>query len=138
MSRKLRIVGWLAGGVAVIGVAVFGLSRSGYGIELNDEGTGLRIYTHHEVKSEIKEGYLVLQAKRTLTSPNLRQSTFYQYDLYESPSIHSGYFEVWSDQLQPSQSHGKTTFKGPKIRLELESRKIDILKADVWYIKRPL
>lgn len=137
MSRKRRIVWWLGSGAAVLVLAAVSVSRSGYGIELNDAGTGLRVYRHYEVRSEVKEGYLVLQEIRTLTSPNMRQGTFYMYRLYDKPSIHGGYFEVWSDRNEPDQSHGKLTFTGPKIKLDLESRKIDVLKADVWYIKHP-
>lgn len=140
MTKTKKVIGGTIVGLAlVVLVAYAALPWVGTHYKINDSGTGLMEYNAYLVRSDIKEGYLVFVEKKKFLSSGLGRKEYYHYEIYEGPSVMSGFFDVWSDKPQQFTSKSvKLKIIGPKIRIDTGSKGIGLLQGLVWYINANL
>lgn len=136
MAKRWRVV--MLGSLTLFGVFLgIVLFSQRYALAWNDGQPGFSLRIRNHVASTFKEGYLVPQGEKTFATIGLANRHYYEFRLYEAANAKSGFFEVWSDHDQSVRASLQkgSSLLGKKVRLELESRKIDLLAGDVWYIK---
>jgi hypothetical protein len=141
-KRNAVAIGSLAGALCLIGLVVWSLTASSpRHFQVNDDGTGIESYIPNPIRHEVKEGYLTFFRQAEMTGPGLERQIYYEFRLYGGPATSDAFWEIWGDSRQSNESRVDRSTRhiyGPKIRLDLQTRRLSLLTADKRFILRNL